>query len=101
MSATSLDRLFRPRSVAVIGASSTPTKIGGLPIAFLRAHGFEGDIYPINPKADRIQDLPAYPSIAETPGQVDLICYGTPILLIQIAVREKFGLIMGHWLLFP
>ena len=36
----SLDPLFKPRSVAVIGASSTPTKIGGLPIAFLLAQGF-------------------------------------------------------------
>lgn len=47
----SLDPLFKPRSVAVIGASSTPTKIGGLPIAFLLAQGFAGEIYPINPKA--------------------------------------------------
>ena len=93
MSATSLDRLFRPRSVAVIGASSTPTKIGGLPIAFLRAHGFEGDIYPINPKADRIQDLPAYPSIAETPGQVDLAIVAVPAVAV-LAVLEKLVVVM-------
>ncbi len=91
MSATSLDRLFRPRSVAVIGASSTPTKIGGLPIAFLRAHGFEGDIYPINPKADRIQDLPAYPSIAETPGQVDLAIVAVPAVAVSDAVDQAIA----------
>ena len=46
----SLDSLFRPKSIAVIGASGTPTKIGGVPIAHLKRYGYRGPIYPINPQ---------------------------------------------------
>ena len=74
----SLDPLFKPRSVAVIGASSTPTKIGGLPIAFLLAQGFAGEIYPINPKASEIQGLTAYPAIGDVAGRVDLAIIAVP-----------------------
>lgn len=84
----SLDPLFKPRSVAVIGASSTPTKIGGLPIAFLLAQGFEGDIYPINPKAQEIQGLKAYPAIANVSGRVDLAIVAVPAAMAPRAVDE-------------
>ncbi|MCB1418846.1 MAG: CoA-binding protein, partial [Notoacmeibacter sp.] len=73
-----LDALFRPRSIAVVGASSDPTKTGGRPVHLLRKHGFAGAILPVNPKADTIQGLPAFASVdalAETP---DLVLVAVP-----------------------
>ena len=55
-----LCRLLRPRSVAVVGASADPAKTSGRPIGYLRAHGYGGSIYPVNPKAGRIDGLPCY-----------------------------------------
>ena len=52
MAAHALDPLFRPRSVAVIGASNDPNKIGGRPIAFLKRAGYAGAILPVNPGSD-------------------------------------------------
>ncbi len=86
-----LDRLFRPRSVAVIGASATPTKIGGLPIAFLLAQGFEGPIFPINPKASEVQGLKAYTRIGEVAGQVDLAIVAVPAALVDQAVDDAIA----------
>jgi acetyltransferase len=68
-----LDPLFRPRSVAVIGASNRKLTIGHRIVRNLLDMGFTGPIYPVNPKAEQILDLPAYPSIQEVPGEVDLV----------------------------
>ena len=71
MARASLDRLFRPKSVALIGASADPVKISGRPLHFLRKHGFAGDIWPVNPRADEIEGLPCYPDIESLPGIPD------------------------------
>src|ERR1700688_3633440 len=68
---TSLDPLFRPSSVVVIGASGDRNKIGGRPIDFLKRGGYRGAIYPINPRGGSIQDIPAYRSMAEIGGPID------------------------------
>ncbi|ASK35667.1 acetate--CoA ligase family protein [Alloalcanivorax mobilis] len=96
----SLDRLFRPRSVAVIGASSTPSKIGGLPIAFLLANGFQGEIYPINPKATEIQGLKAYPSIREVSGKVDLVIVAVPAAMVEQALDDAIAAQVSGIVLF-
>ena len=72
MNRSALDRLFRPKSVALIGASTDPKKIGGRPLHFLKKHGFTGDIWPINPKAEEIEGLPCFTDIASLPGTPDL-----------------------------
>jgi acyl-CoA synthetase (NDP forming) len=74
----SLDSLFRPRSIAVIGASGTPTKIGGVPIAHLLRYGFKGPIYPINPQYESIQDLRAYKSVKDVGQEIDLAIVAVP-----------------------
>lgn len=96
----SLDRLFRPRSVAVIGASATATKIGGLPISFLLANGFAGRIFPINPNADEIQGLKAYPSISEVAGEVDLAIIAVPATKVSQAVDDAIAARVSGMVLF-
>lgn len=63
----SLATLLDPASVAVIGASQNPDKIGGRPIRFMKEMGYAGRIYPINPGRDTIQNLPSYPDLAALP----------------------------------
>ena len=67
-----LDPLLRPRSIAVIGASDVPARIGGTPIDLLLRAGFE-KIYPVNPKREVIQGLKCYPDIESVPEVVDLV----------------------------
>jgi len=69
----SLDALFAPRSVAIIGASSDQRRFGGRPIQYLLEAGFDGPIYPVNPARTEIQGLKSYASISDVPGPVDLV----------------------------
>ncbi len=68
-----LTRLFHPRSVAVAGASTNVDSAGHDYVRGLRDFGFEGTVYPINPRADEIAGYRAYPSLADVPGDVDLV----------------------------
>lgn len=61
-----------PRSIAVIGASENPNKIGGRPILYMKRHGYQGAIYPINPSRAEIQGLKGYPSLAALPEAPEL-----------------------------
>ena len=83
-----MDAIFAPRSVAVIGASSDPKRIGGRPVDFLRRHGFQGTILPINPKTSKVQGLTAYPSITEAPTAPDLAVIALPARLAVQAVED-------------
>ncbi len=68
-----LDALFKPRSVAIIGASNNPLSIGHIVIQNLVDHNYKGPIYPINPKSNVIKSFKTYPSIADVPDEVDLV----------------------------
>lgn len=72
-----LDPLFRPRHVAVIGASSDKNRIGGRPVAYSK-RAFKGAIIPVNPNQKEIQGLTAYPSIREVPGEIDQAIIAVP-----------------------
>ena len=69
---STLNSLFAPRSVAVIGASTAPGKLGHDILANLKNGGFPGALYPINPKAEEILGLKAYKSILDTPAAPEL-----------------------------
>jgi acyl-CoA synthetase (NDP forming) len=86
--AASLDPLIRPKSIAVIGASGTPTKIGGVPIAHLKRYGYRGEIYPINPQYETIQDLRAYPNIKAVGKDIDLAIVAVPAAIALNALKE-------------
>ena len=68
----SMEALLKPRSIAVIGASDNKARIGGVPVDLLKRAGFER-LYPINPKNDTVQGLPAFKDIESVPEKVDLV----------------------------
>ena len=78
MGLTALSSLLAPRSVAVIGASTDPTRIGGRPIAYMRARKFAGTILPVNPNRSQVQGLPAFPDIASLPLVPDVAIVAVP-----------------------
>ncbi len=69
---TNLDKIMKPKSVAVIGASTKEHTIGSDIMKRLQEYKFNGNIYPVNPKGGVIEGLQAYTSILEVPGEVDL-----------------------------
>ena len=85
-----LNGLLRPTSVAVVGASATPGKIGYTVIDNLLKGKYEGKIYPINPTATEILGLKVYPDIAAVPGNVDAAIITVPAKLV-IEVAEECG----------
>jgi acyl-CoA synthetase (NDP forming) len=89
--AESLSALFAPRSIAVVGASSSPQKIGGIPVDYQRRFGFDGALYPVNPNADRIQDLPAWPSLRAIGQPVDLAILAVPAALVDSALDDAIA----------
>ena len=84
----SLETVFRPNSVAILGASTDETKIGGRPVRYLKHYGFGGPIYPVNPNYAEVQGLPAYKSILDVEGDVDLALIALPAAMILQAIRE-------------
>ena len=72
MDKNELDRFFNPSSIAVIGASKTPGKIGYEILKSLLDSEYEGNLYPINPTAEEILGLKAYPSLIDVKGSIDL-----------------------------
>ena len=83
-----LTPLLAPRSVAVLGASSDPTRISGRPIAYMRAQGFQGALYPINPNRTEVQGLKAYASIADLPETPDVAIVAVAAEVAAPAVEE-------------
>jgi len=75
-----LDPVFRPQSVAVVGASNDPYKWGYLLLDNILQGEFAGSVYPVNPRESRVHDLPAYPRLMDVPGPVDLaiVCVPAP-----------------------
>ncbi|MFQ5721584.1 MAG: CoA-binding protein, partial [Candidatus Aminicenantales bacterium] len=83
-----LDALFRPKSVAIIGASNNPLSIGHIVLQNLLDHNFKGPIYPINPKSKYIKSFKAYPSITEVPDEVDLVNISIKNTLVPQVIEE-------------
>lgn len=73
-----LDPILRPRSIAVVGASRTPNTIGYQMLDNLLRHGYEGAVYPVNPTAEAVHSIRAYPSVEAIPFPVDLAVVVVP-----------------------
>jgi acetyltransferase len=83
-----LDSLFKPRAIAIVGASVKELSIGNVIIRNLQKYGYTGPIYPINPTAPEVCGITAYKSLAEVPGEVDLAHIIIPSTLVPQAMEE-------------
>jgi acetyltransferase len=95
MSIENLDKIFKPNSIAVVGASEREGSVGAALMHNLIDIGFPGDIYPINPNHKKICKLSAYPSIKDLNAPVDLAVVATPIVSVPQIVRECVALKVG------
>lgn len=88
-----LDALFHPRSVAIAGISSVTRQSGGPGGGFgflesIREMGFDGPLYPVNPKAQEIAGLPCYPTLRDIPGPVDYLISSVPAPAVPQLVED-------------
>ena len=83
-----LDRLFSPRSIAVIGASKTVGKVGYLTLSNLVQSGFQGPIVPINSAGGELLGLPVYKQLADYPDAIDLVVIAVPAEMVPAAASE-------------
>jgi acyl-CoA synthetase (NDP forming) len=83
-----LRTVLNPRSVAVIGASENPNKIGGRPLLYLSKFGYRGKVYPINPKRKDAQGYKAYPGLSALPEAPEVAIVAVPDDLAVQAVDE-------------
>ncbi|MDP6156008.1 MAG: acetate--CoA ligase family protein [Candidatus Thermoplasmatota archaeon] len=83
-----LDALFKPASVAIIGASTKELSIGNRIIKNLQDFGYQGPIYPINPKADEVRGIKAYGNICDVPGEIDLAHIVIPNKYVPFAIDD-------------
>jgi acetyl coenzyme A synthetase (ADP forming)-like protein len=88
MNETVLNSLLRPKSVAIVGASATPGKIGYTVINNLIKGGYKGKIYPINPTATEILGLKVYPGIKDLPEAADLAVITVPVKVVAQVAEE-------------
>ncbi|WP_344109395.1 acetate--CoA ligase family protein [Kribbella alba] len=84
----SMNRIMKPRAIAVIGASNEDGKIGNSVMKNLVNGGYQGDIYPINPKGGEVLGLKAFPSINDVPGDVDVAVFAVPAKFVGGALEQ-------------
>ncbi|MCH7523273.1 MAG: CoA-binding protein, partial [Chloroflexi bacterium] len=83
-----IEAIFHPRSIAVVGASANPNTPGYDYVSSLQKFGFPGDLYPVNPRAEEILGLPAFPSLRDVPGQVDYVISCIPATAVLELVDD-------------
>ncbi len=74
-------RMLKARRVAVVGASQDPSKFSGVLVPSILAGGFTGEVFPVNPRAEKVSGLTCYPAVTDIPGEIDLVV---------IAARARF-----------
>jgi acetyl coenzyme A synthetase (ADP forming)-like protein len=86
--AASVARLLTPTSVAVVGASRNPDTVGHQVLRNLLAGGFAGPVYPVNPGAEHVASVKAYPTVLDVPGPVDLAVVAVPAAAVIEVVEQ-------------
>ncbi|MFC7496138.1 MULTISPECIES: acetate--CoA ligase family protein [unclassified Nocardioides] len=84
----SMNRIMKPKAIAVIGASNEEGKIGNSVMKNLINGGYKGTIFPINPKSDTVLDLPAFKSITDVPEDVDVAVFAVPAKFVAGALEQ-------------
>jgi len=90
---TAIESLMKPRSIAVIGASTDPQKTAGRPIFYLQKNQYAGKIYPVNPRVASIAGLTCYPDVASLPETPDvaIIMVGTQAAIEAVVALAKIN----------
>jgi acetyltransferase len=83
-----LTGLLSPKSIAVIGASRSPDKVGAIILRNILTSKFPGQVYPVNPHAETINDLKCYPDVASLPEVVDLAIIALPASLVSDSLNQ-------------
>jgi len=95
-----LETFFYPRSIAVIGASQNPIKPNGIPLYLLSMFSYKGDVYPVNPKYDRVGGLKCYPKVTDIDGPVDLAVIGVAAAQVMTVLRDCAAKKVGSVIIF-
>ena len=83
-----MNRIMKPKALAVIGASAETGKIGNSVMKNLMGGGYQGEIYPVNPKADEILGKKCYKSVGDIPGEVDIAIFAIPAKFVARTLEE-------------
>jgi len=89
MTRVTLEGLLNPSSVAILGATDDIRRVGARVMRYMNEGGFEGPVYPINPKRDVVQGKQAYPSISDIPGTADLVIMAIPATAVAQALHDS------------
>lgn len=82
------DDYFNPRSIAIVGASDDQRRIGGRPLSHMIRQRFDGAVYPVNSKRDKVQGLQSYPSLEAIDGDLDFVLVAVPAKDVASVLRE-------------
>lgn len=88
MAIKKLDSIFKPKRIALIGVSNNPDSVGGITLRNLVGGGFNGVVYPVNPKREAVFGIPCYPDVKSLPKTPDLAVIMTSAKLVPQLVRE-------------
>lgn len=91
MAPPDLDSFFSPRSIAVVGASAAPEKIGAAPLRYLLDHGYAGAVYPVNPGRAEILGLRVYPRLQAIGQPIDLAIFAIPAAQADAALDDALA----------
>ncbi len=83
-----LKKVFNPKSVVVVGASSEPAKVGYQVLNNIVKNGFKGKIYPVNKKATEILGVPCFPSVTDCPTDIDFAIIAVPAPMVEGVLKE-------------
>lgn len=86
-----IDRIFKARSVAVVGVSSDPAKLGYMTLESILKGGYDGRVYPVNPRGGELLGLKVYKSLSQLPGRPDLVVILVPARFVPGVLREAAG----------
>ena len=88
MTTGALDPLFRPRSIAVVGASRDPAKLGHVLLKNVLDYGFAGEVYPVNPQGGEILGRAVFADLRSLPQAPDLVLLSIPNRGVPAAIRD-------------
>ena len=85
---SNLEPLFRPKSIAIIGATEDPKRVAGLPLKYALDHGYKGKLFPVNPSRDTVRGLKCYRSVLDIPDEVDVAMIVVPSAAVPEMIEQ-------------